>query len=323
MRYEDISHVHKVALGILTGTMLCSVAISEPEIADILRTFGIVTYSTSINATRFIESETKEHKLLEIKYNKIINSFNRLCDELKLRDPIDIFILFVYMYRKGYLSVGHSFEYDTDMKDFASLFGIDVIRGHGVCRSIASMLNDIYIERNLDSGTLTVCAKNLKEAEKFSKAKIQITQNGAKVAKIIGKITKTIGISNHLIIDLYYKGYNLKLDPTNDLILINGKFGKIKTYTSAKTAMKKGAITNCKLTIQRIIKSPSRLSDWLLDREIVYSYDEYKDRYIKVNDIIDNSQAILEEFYVYNKDNYKYIDEISSKQKSMLKRNFI
>lgn len=343
MKYNDISKIHKATLAIGVGAFFVatashpdlvhrSLSISEQldveslskEYRDLFDTIilGGIPYISSMFMTDFLEHITEEYKVLNGEYYKVIKKFSELCDELKLTDPIDIYVLFVYMYRSGYLSVNHIFNYDMDMKDLSNLLGVDIIRGHGVCRSISSMLNDIYRFRNIDSSTLVVCAKNLSQIERFSKAKMNATKNGRNFARVVGKLSQLIGVSNHLIVELNYNECNIKLDPTNDGIFISGSFGKIKTYTGAKTAMKKTALVRLK-TMFHMLKKPEQLGKYLMSNNSCYSYEEYKKRYTNVNNIIDDNEQLLEQFYINNVDSYNFIDEISSKQKSVLKRKYL
>ena len=63
-----------------------------------------------------------------------------------------------------------------DLKDLPNLYGVDIVRGKGVCRSISSMLVDIYKDLGYNATNLVVCAtedsiKNQQQLCDFPKKK--------------------------------------------------------------------------------------------------------------------------------------------------------
>lgn len=123
------------------------------------------------------------------------------------------------MYRNGYLSYNHNFNYDIDMKDLTKLNGVDVIRGTGVCRSISSFLTDLYKEMGCDSCNLLVNANrtilnNIDRQGNYSKWKISKKTSG--FVKTISNVSSVIPISNHLITLLEKDRNTYVFDPTID-----------------------------------------------------------------------------------------------------------
>lgn len=118
-----------------------------------------------------IEFKTDDYKEIKNLYDKIINNLVSFFEEQNISDPVEIFTIYQFMYRNGYLSFNHNFNYDIDMKDLSRLNGTDLIRSTGVCKIITSFLTDVYKKMDYDSCNY-----------------------------FVKKIAKVISITNHLIL---------------------------------------------------------------------------------------------------------------------------
>lgn len=117
---------------------------------------GVVMLLTIIGCPR-IEKYTTEYKKVNGLYQEVLQNSKKLFKMLEVdQDPIEAFTLYVYLYRNGYLSYQHKFAYDKPLKDFIRLYGVDVVLGSGVCRSISSMFRDVCREIGMDAKNVYV-----------------------------------------------------------------------------------------------------------------------------------------------------------------------
>lgn len=85
-------------------------------------------------------------------YENIINSTAQLCNELNLKDSMDIFVVFNFLLWNGYFSKNKEYAYKmSGRKNLFGYFGIDIINGQGVCLNKSSMLTEILKAMNYES----------------------------------------------------------------------------------------------------------------------------------------------------------------------------
>lgn len=265
---------------------------------------------------------TKEYKELKGMYNEVIKNTSSLLKELNVDDPNVLFAIYVYLYRGGYLSYNHSFEYSNDMKDFASLSGLDVIRGTGVCRSISSFFTNLCIEQDYIATNLTVntTGKVCKNLQKMSPQILRKELSGKKLAEIVSTITKIIPLPNHLITLVKDNNMSYIFDPTNDGFLIYDAKNKITIPNNKDLAMtskpimqmiQRGNGTLKSLSIREInsiLKTPS-ISD-----------EAYREKYIEGLKLCKNNLLLFEELYNNNTKLYEDIYNLSNEQNDLIKR---
>lgn len=294
----------------------------KPYTQNLLSNLAITPWTIDLLASmKYFTKKSPEYVSIKENYDLVVKNTKDLVEKLNIQDdPIKIFSLFIYLYRTGLLSYNHEFKYDMHMKDFPDLVGADVIRGKGVCRSIASFLKDLYRELGYETRTLSVnasseCIKNLTQN---SKVKLQKTINGGKFAKIVGKITSVIKIPNHLItyIEKNYNGYIL--DPTNDGILkIDNKITNFVPLNN-----KSGKFTNNRLFdyMYSLLGMYGNKRDlWLMRHGVLdnsLSEEDYNLKYLQAQAIIDDNVDVLNEFYENNKNHYEKIYKDMDEQKS-------
>ena len=262
---------------------------------------------------------TKDYKELSDMYNQVIDNFSKLMKEFGKDDVIEIFAIYIYMYRKGYLSYNHYFEYNTKMKDLPKLMGIDVIRGSGVCRSIASMLSDIYNNMNMPSDTLIVhtTKDTIDSLEKLSIASINKSLNGKKFAKVVGDVTDYIKVPNHLVTAVKDNKKTYILDPTNDGILYRRGKNNFYPYDNNINSMNYNKLISC---FQRFIGMyhKGKIKDINSSKSI--NQQEYYDKYLATINFINNNVDYFDYFYHNNFDIYKKIYSVSEDTNSLVKR---
>ena len=178
---------------------------------------------------------TKDFNDLRLLYDDIIKRYTKLNKEFDFKNPLEVYSCYIYMLNNGYLSSSKKFNYkNEDVNDFAERLGFDVVNGHGVCRHIASLLNDEFKDLGFSSAVASVSLpkKYIKiyDAEAF-KPIIQNAINGIVPTtllddnnlSIVGPAFKynknIIGRfkTNHCINFVCYDGINYFLDPTNDM----------------------------------------------------------------------------------------------------------
>ncbi len=322
--YPAIEHMPEIlnnGMNALMGNygQITEIALENPEFWSLI----MAPFAIGTVLQFYVEKKTDEYTDLKVYYDEIIDRFINLANNLELTDPIEIFSLYVYMYRGGYLSNNHNFQYHTDMKDLALLNGLDVIRGSGVCRSITSMLTDIYKKMGFRSSNLSVNTdgETIRNLSHICPLKLQKSENGAKFAKIISSFTKIIKLPNHLITIVDDTSYSYTLDPTNDGILYPSKFGKLRIYNSPKLGMQNYVSI---LTLQSLMgnfttpnKIPGVINQLGMDT-IELSTFEYL--YRNALEIINRNKNLLDSFYEANKNLYEQIYLESQNINSMIGR---
>lgn len=322
--YPAIEHMPEIlnnGMNALMGNYqeISTIALNNPEFWSLIMTpFAIGTV-----VQFYAERKTEEYKDLKKYYEEIINRFTDLANSLELTDPIEIFSLYVYMYRGGYFSYQHQFIYDIDMKDLSLLNGLDVIRGRGVCRSISSMLTDIYQKMGFHSNNLSVNTdrETINSLSHLCPLKLEKSQSGSKFAKIIGDFTKVIKLPNHLITIVDDTKYSYTLDPTNDGILYPTKFGKLRVHNNPKLGMQNYISM---LTLQSLIghfSTPNKIPGVIkqLDMDTI-ELSTFEYLYRNTLGIIERKKSALDEFYENNKDLYEQIYLESTNIHSMIGR---
>ena len=282
-----------------------------PRLTDALLTFRI-------------EPSMSDYKEIESLYNNIVSNLAIFLKKLNILDPVEIFTVYQFMYRNGYLSYNHSFNYDISMKDLAKLNGADVIRGTGVCRSIASFLTDLYKEMGYNSCNLLVNANseilnNIDRKGNYPKWKISKKTNS--FVKAISKMTNIASASNHLITFVEKDDNSYIFDPTNDAFLIKGKKNELVLPNNKEGRMKISYIMN---SFNRItgsngnLESKSKIKNQLEKPSI--DYKEYENTYKNTLLFIKDNLLLFEEFYNKNFNLYVDLFQKINNQSSLLER---
>ena len=135
MGRETLNYAENLARQLPENLMLYTWIASIPRLVD-----GIISAKT--------EPMAKDYKEIKKLYDNIITNLANFLKKENITDPVEIFVIYQFMYRNGYLSYNHNFNYDINMKDLTKLNGADVVKGTGVCRSIATFLQTTSIPRS-------------------------------------------------------------------------------------------------------------------------------------------------------------------------------
>ena len=218
----------------------------------------------------------------------------------------------------GYLSKDKEFHFGKDrVKDIMTIQGANVINGEAVCRHIAPMLKDIYLDYGITSYDISVFQKDTttdksmlsyyqKELQKVSdikgipvedltyllEDKIQEAFSYYISPEDIGKLT------NHRITKATYQGKDYYLDPT-------------------QTRMYKPSMNNQKILISedgqrdtRIIPRANYTKAMKTNPSTSFSEDL---KYVKSTiNIYKQNKDILERFYREHQELYNYISNLLS-----------
>lgn len=315
-----IGHNHEAIEKLLN--LLNEYDIDLNEVSKILlRIYGIDVLTSF--RTQTITSEYKE---LKLRYNEIINNTSDFYKSIELLEPVSIFATYVYMYRSGYFSHNQQFKYNFNMLDLAKLNGLDVIKGTGVCRSISSLLTDIYNQMGMTSYNLAVFAtkEKLSKIEELSTISLDEELNEeSKLEKLIILLTKYFPSYNHLITTVEHNNLNYIFDPTNDGFLQNINVSKIALANEPSIEIKNYTIglTN---TLHNLL---GQYSDGInlykkyhtLNKPTI-SYEEYKKRYLETLKLCIQNEKLFQEFYYKNQQNINEIYSISQNQSDLIKR---
>lgn len=270
------------------------------------------------------ETYSDEYKKIQGLYQEVLSNTNKLLTSTDKTSPIEVFAMYMYMYRHGYLSVEKSFVYENNMKDFAKLGGVDVIRGTGVCRSVASLLTDIYETLGESATNLTVKANDsIAHIEKLcDKDKVIVDEKTKKFVRIITKSTEKLPMNNHQISTLEKDGKNYIFDPMNDGFLVAGEKNRIHLANDPKYFM---SFYTLPYVIVRTIGQVKTKSPLALKKQFslpTVSYEEYKDIYLNTLSFAQRNIDAFEDFYRENQGLYQEIASESDKQENFICRAF-
>ena len=293
------------------GQLVCGLSIT-PYYLDIISSFR----------TQRITDEYKELKKLD---KEIVSNTAYIIDYIGNNNPIGIFASYIYLYRQGYLSYNKNFVYDNDMKDFAGLLSVDVYRGKGVCRSVASLLTSLYKEFGYNARTLVVNAnkESIRNNLHLSNVSLQKSDKGNAFAGKIAKLTNFIPTPNHAI-TLVDDGKNsYKLDPTNDCMMLNGKLNKLVSPCSDKGIMRNYMIMDLFYSALGFFENDVNISKYAKQYNMPnISVDDYKELYLQALEICNQNKDAFNYFYEDNMPLYESVEEISKDQRDYLKRLF-
>lgn len=212
-------------------------------------------------------------------YIKILSHFCEIPNKMNLKNPDELFALFLYSYTNGYLSSNKSFNVNHKV-GYRIPLGSAVIEGNGDCKHIASLFSDFINQMN---------------------------DNKVKASIVQGYITygnevpcEDISKGNHIITLVDYDGEIYAYDPTN-YIMYEKYDSRISSLTTkeCKFRLVDGDIFNSdetKRMIQMIEGNKFHNKTTIDHKEIV-----------KTMQAVKYSVYLLEKFYEDNKDSYEEI----------------
>lgn len=146
-------------------------------------------------------------------YNKIINNLKEIFEQLNITDPIEIFAIYTNLYSSGALSNTLGFNYYDDfsvVKEINGGLGMNIVKGEGFCRHVATFLDDLLKAMGYESYIIT---------SNFGKEEKIFQYNGIyKIPKEGNDNFFTNLISNHAYNLVFYNEKVYILDATNKMI---------------------------------------------------------------------------------------------------------
>lgn len=307
MKIDTMEKTKLVELG--TSMVVANTLNFTGNLNELTSFLCMVPYLIDVLTTFRREKKTKEYKEIENLYNEVIKNTVNLMKECGVEDPIEVFAMYVYMYRHGYLSHNKEYNYSTKMKDFSGLQGLDMIRGLGVCRSAAGLYRDICDEMGMNASVIMVNAKNaIHSIEKLcDKDKPEADDKTKKFVKSVVMLTKVLPISNHAITTVEKDGINYVLDPMNDGFLYMNDNNKLVVANNKDYYMKLNMLTTqfSRLVYGFKTAKTKQLYEQLYSPSI--KYNDYKNTYLDVLNYCKSNIDIFEEFYKENKEIYSEI----------------
>jgi len=294
------------------------------EIREIL----LKIYEIDILASFRTQTITSEYKELKSRYDEIINNTSVFYKSIELSEPVSIFATYVYMYRSGYFSHNQKFRYSFNMLDLAKLNGLDVIRGTGVCRSISSLLTDIYTQMGLTSYNLAVSVtkEKLSKMEELNPIPLEKElKKDSKLEKLILLLAKYLPSSNHLITTVEHNNLNYIFDPTNDGFLQNKNATKIAIASDSNIEIRNytiGIINTFHNLLGQYPDGINLVKKYHTLTKPTISNEEYKRRYLKTLKLCIQNEKLFQEFYYQNQKNIDEIHNLSQNQSGLIKRTF-
>lgn len=170
-----------------------------------------------------------EYYSLNKSYREVIFDIANLFRNMEIANPITIFSLYNYLYKKGYFSLKHSFAYAKKNNDCYPFFGTNVIEGEGVCRHITAMLTDIYKELGYESYNFSTVLN--RDASKLSGVHLKKLDDEENIKKIY-KLCSFFRYPHydHLVTLVNDEEFGtLVMDPTNSYMFIVDNNRKIRS----------------------------------------------------------------------------------------------
>lgn len=320
-----IKQLEQARMIILCGSFATKL-LTNSEILDLeqISSLCMMTYNISFLTGFHLEQFTKDYKEIENIYNFIVYRIAELIECYGINDdPVKIFALFVYLYRGGYLSKNKDFLYSFDIKDLPVLNGADVIRGRGVCRSISSMFTDVCNTVGLTACNVSVkvSSQSLDKKEQLSPINLSDEKNNKKLARIAGKVMSIFPLANHLV-TIVGDGKKVGVfDPTNDIYMNMRSFGKYEFINTTGAKMSYKTISNIFPSLLGQMRTKINLFElYKYSKMEKISYEEYKQKYRELLELIKEKPEIIEAFYQINKELYDRLSTLCEEEHGMLKR---
>lgn len=305
-----------IASGLLADKGINISNIDMNLINDLCNYAYLVDFTTSFRTTKL----ANDYKEMNDIYNKIISNTTNFMKEFDLKNPAEVFTFYVYLYRGGFLSENGDFEYNMDLKDLPGLYGADIVRGKGVCRSISSMLVDIYKDLNYNSTNLAVCAtedsiKNQQQLCDFPKKK---NVKHPELLKKLMPISEKLKMCNHQITFVEDNKNSYIFDPTNDGMLQYDKDTNTLYVGDKNNKMYPRTYGQCSC----ILLGNEKFSIVDLKSDNAISDEMFREIYINTLEMCRANLSYFKEFATKNRVLYKDLNELTEEQRGMMGRAF-
>lgn len=341
--YNTYKNIYYISCATMCTSFVANTIVEKPLIF-----IPLEASSLAVNLYIFL-NEKKTHSAKDIEeiktlYQDFIKNYNKLNSTFELDNPIEIYTMFNYLYKNGYLSQNKTFTFsDKNVIDITPIMGTNIFSGKGVCRHISVMLIDILNNYDINANYLT-CLLNTPtlQTKIVTKENFSLEKN-IDTLNIIKKISpeeyntlydciiclpnyekyinisivpqKTKGINgilerktgNHAICLAQKDGINYFLDPTNeDIYRLNGKV--LYDKYGLPLEIKKAKVSNKELRYKTI-------EDIYNENSI--SNEEVTKLISTTQNICKTNIDIFETFYNENKEIY---EEVTNKLKKIKRK---
>lgn len=258
--------------------------------------------------------------IIEIKrlYNDLIKDYNKLNKIFGFQNPVEIYTLYNKMLYAGYLSKDKEFHFGKDrVRDIMTIQGVNIVNGEAVCRHIAPMLKDIYLDYGITSYDISVFQKDI-EIDKgmlsYYRRELQ------KVSAIKGIPVEDL---NYLLEDKIQEAFSYYISPEDIGKLTNHRITKAiyqdKDYylDPTQTRMYKPSMGDSNILISEDGQRDTRIIPRANPSEAIktkpstpFSEDL---KYVRSTiNIYEQNKDILERFYREHQELYNYISNLLS-----------
>lgn len=264
-------------------------------------------------------------------YSEVINNITSFYKKMEIEDITSIFAVYIYMYRKGYLSQNHNFEYNAVASKFSKTFSMGTVTGKGVSCHIVNMLSDIYNKMDFNSDSLLVQYiipdiskntsnyKNHNNIENLLPVELKKAIKRINLAEKSNELLHNIPLPNHLITEVSNGINTCVLDPTNDLYLHSRGINIFSPGYGDHSYMARNASIDKLIRLYGVL--PTKKISSKDDQLPPILWNEYAENYEKtINKILDNI-SYFDEFYDENKKLYNDITNIAFDKKILIKNN--
>ena len=177
-----------------------------------------INYNINSEEERIIK-DLKKLYILSLK------SYKKLIEGLDIESPLDIYLIFSYLLRNGYLSLNKNFKRTDDntvdiiIKE--NIPGINIMCGEGVCRHASSLFTDIFNTINLNSKMVNgyLSEKGIRKTFYWRLKNYLETTNAFGIEETF-RLPYIEAIANHTFLTVEKNGIKYYLDPINDAILM-------------------------------------------------------------------------------------------------------
>ena len=321
INYNTSELLSDVNLGLMlttfgTGFFSLGVNLNNAASLMMLSILNMIYYIYS-NGER-LSLHTRDIKEIKRLYNDLIKDYNKLNKIFGFQNPVEIYTLYNKMLYAGYLSKNKEFHFGVDkVKDIKTIQSANVINGEAVCRHIAPMLKDIYLDYGITSYDISVFQKGTKVDEGM------LAYYQRELQKI--SIIKGIPVEdlNYLLEDKIQEVFSYYISPEDIGKLTNHRITKAiyqeKDYylDPTQTRMYKPSMGDSNILISedgqrdtRIIPRANLPEEMKINPSTPFSEDL---KYVRSTiNIYEQNKDILERFYREHQELYNYISSLLS-----------
>ena len=263
------------------------------------------------------EEELKYQEIYKeslICYNKVLENYKRLAQELKVNSSLDLSHLMTYMLWNGYFSVNKKHFYELQERLLLpGMHSFDVIKGKGVCLAYAELL-DNYLTICGKQSSILNCKVPSREKRISYDYRPKIERNVKKntsnrfserfIAFLLGGLINKFG--NHAITLIQENGNIYAYDPTN-ISALNIKDSSTACIINGKGEFKIKPLTS-------IVMNPYTDSNHICEKillsdiEPALTKDEFILSFENLMELLNNNTSLLDDAYDNIHSDLEYID---------------